>query len=151
MKAQAQQDIDRNHKVIGSNEAFKESKAVAFTGAAGLGAQGTVSLFTVTGTVLMSLFAVCSENLAGASATIEVGISGNTAALLAQTTATDIDSGEVWIDNAPATVEALPSSRILAAGTDVIATVATADITDGTLTFYALWRPLSDDGLVEAA
>lgn len=147
----AVQDTDGNGKVIGNNEAIKVSKSVAFSGAAGNGAVGSVALFTVTGEVLVTLFAVCSEDLAGATATIEAGVSGNTAALLAQTTATDIDNGEVWIDNAPATVEALPSPRILTNGTDIIATVGTANITDGTLKFYALWRPLSDDANLVAA
>lgn len=139
------QDRDANYQVIGSNEAFKTVETVAFTGAAGLGAQGTVALFTVTGAVLVSLFGVCSEDLVGATATIEVGIAGNTAALLAQTVATDIDVDEVWVDTAPATVEALPTSKIISNGQDIIATVATAAITDGTIAFYALWRPLSDN------
>lgn len=127
------------------------SKSKAYTGAAGLGAQGAATLFTVTGDVIVGLFAVCSENLAGAGATLEVGIVGNTAALLAQTTGTNIDAGHVWIDNAPATVEALPSPKILTNGTDIIETIATNDVTDGTLTYYAFWRPLSSTGNVVAA
>lgn len=125
------------------------SKELAYDGT--IGATGADTLFTVTGTVALRIFAVCSEDLAGATATIEVGISGNTAALIAQTTATDIDSGEVWKDNAPAAVEGLPSEFILTGGTDIIETIATAAITDGTLTYYCLWVPISDDGNVVAA
>lgn len=127
------------------------SKTRAYTGAAGLGAQGASTLFTVTGDVIVNVFAVCTENLAGATATIEIGISGNTAALIAQTTATEIDLGEVWVDNAPATVEALPGAKILTNGTDIIETIATADITDGTVIFYCAWRPLSQDSNLVAA
>src|ERR1043165_8130978 len=98
--------LDANGNPVSYNGHIVTKKTVAFTGAAGLGAQGATVRFTVTGDVIATVFAVCSEDLAGASATIEVGISGNTAALLPQTTATQIDTGEVWVDTGPATVEA---------------------------------------------
>jgi hypothetical protein len=79
------------------------------------------------------------------------GISGNTAALLAQSTATNIDTGEVWVDTGPATIEAVPGDKILTNGTDIIQTIATADITDGTLTYYCLWVPLTTGASVVAA
>lgn len=142
---------DGNGRVIPNRTAFQAEKSIAFTGAAGLGAQGAITLFTVTGDILLSIFAVCSEDLAGASATIATGISGNTAALIAQATATDLDNGEIWIDATPATIEALPDPRIITGGADVIATIATANITDGTLKWYALWSPLSSDGNLVAA
>lgn len=150
---QAAQDRDANRVTVSTNGAFKQVKQVAFTGAAGLGAVGTVNLFTVTGTVLVSVFAVCSENLAGATATLEIGISGNTQGVIPQVTATDVDDGEILVSGGGlGTVENLSAeSKVLTGGTDVIATVGTADITDGTLTFYCLWRPLSDDGNVVAA
>lgn len=150
MVTTASMQRDANYRTIETNEAFVTPLEVALTGAAGAGAVGTVNLFTVTGTVVVSIFAVCSEDLAGATATLEVGIAGNTAGLLAQTLATDIDNGEVWVDNTPATIEAVPSSRVLTNGTDIIGTVGTANITDGTLTFYCLWRPLSNDGNIVA-
>jgi len=127
------------------------SKTIAYAGTAGKGAQGATTLFTVTGDVTAAVFAKCTEDLAGASATIEVGISGNTAALIAQSTATNIDTGEIWLDTSPATVESTPTEKLLIGGTDIIETVATADITDGTLTYYCLWSPLSSDGDVIAA
>lgn len=130
---------------------LRTTKTRAYTGAAGLGEIGATTLFTVTGVVSVRIFGICSEDLVGATATIAVGISGNTAALIALTTATEIDNNEIWLDTGPATVEALPSSQILAAGTDIIETVATANITDGTLTMYCLWLPISDDGDVVAA
>lgn len=127
-------------------------KQVTFTGAAGLGAVGTVALFTVTGRVEYTLVPSCSESLVSAGGgTVEVGIAGNTAAIIAQTTATEIDTGEVWVDNAPATVEATPGKKVIAGGQDIILTVGTADVTDGTLDFDIIWRPLSVDGSVVAA
>ena len=142
---------DANRVPIQSNETFLVSKTRTFDGSAGNGAQGAANLFTVTGDVLVTVFAVCSENIAGAG-TIEVGISGNTAAILAQIAdATNLDNGEVWADSAPATVEALPGAKILTGGADIIETIGTADLTDGTITYYCLFRPLSSDATITAA
>jgi len=118
------------------------------------GTGNPATLFTVTGEVLLVVFGSCDTNLAGDSATIEVGFSGNTAALIAQTTATDIDDGDVWLDATPGVGgEALGSSAVFVVndGADVIQTVATANITAGVLNYFCLWRPLSSDGNVVAA
>jgi hypothetical protein len=115
------------------------------------GTGNPATLFTVTGDVLVHIFGVCTTLLAGASATVEVGVSSGTALLLAQTTATDIDASEVWKDTAPALVETLPSSFIIPAGQDIIQTVATANITAGVITYYAIWRPLNSTGKIVAA
>ena len=124
----------------------------AFTGAAELGAAGATTLFTVTGSVIAAIVGVCTADLTvTGAATIEVGISGNTAALVAQTTASTIDGGELWVDGTPASVVSLPSSKVLTNGTDIIETIATADIDGGALTYYCLWNPLSSDGDVVAA
>lgn len=128
------------------------TKSRAYDGGSGTGAAGATTLFTVTGDVLVAVFGVCSEDLVSAGGgTVEIGISGNTAALIAQTTATGIDNGEVWVDNSPATVESYPTEKILTGGTDIIETIGTADVTDGTLTMYCVWIPLSSDGNVVAA
>lgn len=112
------------------------------------------TIFTVTGTVLVKVFGVCETDLAGATATLEVGIAGNTAGLIAQSTATDIDAGEIWHDATPdAGIEAssVAVERILANGADIIGTVGTSNITSGAIKFFCVWYPLSEDGLVEAA
>jgi len=75
----------------------------------------------------------------------------NIASLIAQTTATDIDANEVWIDTAPATVEALPGDKILTNGTDIIQTVATDTVTAGAITFYCIWTPLSSSANITSA
>lgn len=125
------------------------TKAITYV-AATTGAIGATTLFTVTGVVALRVFAVCSADLtSGGSSTIEVGITGNTAALIAQTTSTGIDVGEIWLDTAPATVEALPTTYIVAS--NVIQTIATATITGGAMTYYCLWSPISADGEVTAA
>lgn len=114
------------------------------------GATGATTLFTVTGLVAVRVFAVCSSDLtSGGAATIGVGVAGNTASLIAQTTATAIDNGEIWIDTSPATVEALPAILILS-GTNIIQTIATTTVTGGVLTYYVVWTPISPDGELTA-
>ena len=124
---------------------FTASKAITFS-ALTTGAVGATTLFTVTGVVAVRLFGVVSGADVTGSGTIEAGIVGNTASLLAQTTGTSLDVGEIWVDTGPATVEALPALSILAAGTDIIQTIATDTLTAGTLTYYCLWFPISTDG-----
>lgn len=110
------------------------------------------TLFTVTGDVLMVIWGVCSTNLEGASATVEVGVTGNTPALIAQTTATDIDAGEVWRDATPAVgAELLNDPIFVADGLDVILTVSTANVTAGVIRFYCIWYPVSSGATVVAA
>lgn len=116
------------------------------------GTGNPATLFTVTGTVMAIVFGHCTTLLASTSGTLEVGVAGNTAALIAQTTATDIDAGEVWRDAAPAVgAEALNDPLVIVGGADIIETVATANITAGVITYYCLWMPLSADGNVVAA
>lgn len=147
-------DRDANHvPLAGGVMPFLQRKSRTYTGAAGLGATGATTLFTVTGTVLARIFGACQVDLAGATATIEGGIAGNTAALIAQTTATNIDAGMSWVDATPATIEGVDFSNgfIIAAGQDILETIATAAISAGQLDFYCFWRPLSVDGAVVAA
>lgn len=145
--AQGQQ-IDANYRTVTSNEAFLLSSAWTFVENA-TGDTGAHTLFTVTGDVLLSVFAVCSTNLAG-SATIEVGVTGNTAGILAQIAdATTLDAGEVWVDDtATIGVKAIPTTKLVTNGLDVLLTIGSADLTAGVVTFYCLWRPLSSDGNV---
>ena len=151
-KYDASLDRDANRVGIQGVNSFKSTTSVTFA-AGTTGAVDTFSLFTVTGDVLLTIFAVCNTDLtSGGAATIEVGVAGNTAGLIAQTTATDIDDGDVWVDATPGVgVQALPGTFIVNDGADVIYTVGTTTITGGVLEFYCLWRPLSSDGNVVAA
>ena len=122
-------------------------KTITFTGAANLGAVGTVALATVTGAVWITALACrCTTLLAGASATVEVGDATNTAALIAQTTGTDIDTGEFWNSATPITIGPPVLNKLLAA--NAIITVATADVDSGVLEFTFFWHPVSSDGLI---
>ena len=117
------------------------------------GAQGTFTIFQVTGDVyIQQIYGLCQTTLAGVGATIELGITGNTAVLIAQTTAADLEQYEVWQDATPETnpgvIILLSRSWILANGADIILTVATADLTAGDVDFHCVWRPLSVDGKI---
>lgn len=149
MAVNAQFNRDNNYVPI-TALGFTATKAITFS-ALTTGATGATTLFTVTGTVALRLFGVVSGTDVTGFGTIEAGIAGNTAALLAQTTGTALDVGEVWIDNAPATVEPLPALQIIGAGQDVIQTIGTDTLDSGTLTYYCLWFPISNDGQITAA
>lgn len=124
------------------------SKSITYA-ALTTGAVGATNLFTVTGTVALQIFGVCSVNIAG-SGTIEVGIAGVTAGLIAQTTGTDIDADKIWVDNAPAKIETLPSQVVLT-GQTIIQTIASDTLTGGTMTYYCCWIPVSTSASVVAA
>jgi outer membrane cobalamin receptor len=120
------------------------------------GAQAAYTIFTVTGNVyLYGIFGVCKTLLdSGGAATIELGIEGNTAALIAQTVATELDADEIWQDAAPtanpAAVILLAHSFTVANGADIILTIDTADLTAGEIDIYTWWLPLSTNGNVLA-
>ncbi len=140
------------------------TKTVAFTGAAGLGAQGTVSIFTVTGDVEWQPYPVkCTESLVGA-ATMDYGITGTATDLVSGIIwgtfgdATTFDTGEWWggisdTDSLAGGEQAVSGSGfpLYVISNSVILTVGAADITDGTLVFYCRWRPLSAGATVAAA
>ena len=131
-----------------TNLGLTATKSITYS-ASTTGATGATTLFTVTGLVNIRLMAVCSTSLTG-SGTIEAGISGATAIAIAQTTGTDIDTGEIWLDTTPATNEAYPSGIILN-GSDIIQTIATNTLTAGVLKYFCIWSPISSDGNVSAA
>ncbi len=118
------------------------------------GTGNPATLYTVTGDIAFRLKAVCTVDLAGASATIEVGTSFATAGIIAQTTATNIVEGELWHDASPdADVELITvlAERVLVNSGDIIQTVATQNITAGAIQYDLFWRPLSDNATVVAA
>lgn len=149
---------DSNYQIHNALDAFNvvETTPSAFDGgttdARGNdgGSNDPFTLFTVTGEVLIRIFGVCTTTLTGATATLEVGLTGNTAALIAQTTATDIDANDIWLDATPSvrtdTLANLTGAHIIVASSDIIETVATSDVTAGQIRYVCMWRPLSHDG-----
>ena len=114
-----------------------------------------ITAFTVTGDVVMKVVGICKASLTGSGAiTVEVGVSGNTAVLIAQIAdATDLVITEIYHDATPdATIEASSvfTEWINSTGQDVIVTT-TGTVTGGTIALYCFWYPLSADGNVIAA
>ena len=116
-------------------------------------ATGTFKIADVTGVVSVQLFATCGVDLVSAGGgTLEVGTALSTAGLIAQTTGTDLDVGDIWHDNAPdASIELTSVVTAKIVTQDINYKIGTADISAGAVTFYILWSPISDDGLVELA
>lgn len=117
----------------------------------------TQTIFTVTGDVLMAVFGIAKAAVtSGGTPTIELGVSGATAALISQIVdATDLAIDEIWHSATPTlTVEQLGilGSRdfVISNGQDVIYTIGGAAITAGDINFYGLWVPLSTNGDVVA-
>lgn len=107
------------------------------------GAVGNHDIFTVTGAAHVVVVAYCTEDLAGATATISVGTDGVVAGLIPLTTATNIDTGMVWFgDNAPSECEAIASMGGAFLCDNISYDILTAPIDDGTLTFTCFWTPL---------
>ena len=125
------------------------------------GSVGTVDIFTVTGDVEMGIYGICKASISDSTttATLEVGVSGNTAVFIAQLTAgTQLLVNEIWHDASPtttieATVGGFVDARMFvnSGGQDVIMTIGTAAISAGSITFYSWWRPLSANGNVVSA
>lgn len=149
--------FDRDANGVPFSEWFTASKSVTYVGGTANGVgdfdgdSNPNTLFDVTGVVLVKIFGVCGTDLVGATATIEVGVDGGTATLLAQTTGTDLDAGDLWHDASPdAKVEASTVLSEKVVKDDIIETVGTANITAGEITYYVIWKPISQGASVVA-
>jgi len=120
------------------------------------GANDPYTIFTVTGDVLVAaVWGVCNTSLVGA-ATLEVGVVGNTAKILAQITdATTLDDGDLYTDDG---TEAgadyvVPAGGWIALndGADIIETTGTTNITAGQIDYYCIWAPVEDGAKVTSA
>ena len=120
-------------------------------------ASAATTLFTVTGDVIVRIFGICKASLTSSGAiTVEVGVSGNTAVLIAQLAdAKTLITNEIWVDATPTlTVEAVPAGVhdgfIVSNGQNIILTPS-GTFTAGMIDFYCSWKPLSIDGNVAVA
>ena len=150
---------DTNYPVLDPTlRPFHVDKVITFTGNTANtwgdhdGTLDGSSIFEVTGLVRASVIAVVETTLVGA-ATIELGIAGSTASVLAQVAdASGMAAGEIWHD---ATVDAkLEATTVLNDNLltqDIILTSGAANVTAGKIRFTCLWYPVSENGLVEAS
>lgn len=125
-------------------------KTITFTGAAGAGAVGQVTVATPTGLVLVkSVIPRCTTDLTGATATLTLGQAASVAALIAVTVATTIDAGQYWVSNAPgATLLALPAAlQGFLLATPLTLDVLVAAVTAGVLTFDIEYQSINGGSL----
>lgn len=118
------------------------------------------TLFKVDGDVIVSDFwGVCNVAVVSASdtGTLEVGVTGNTAKLLAQTTAGSgtIVAGDVLVDagSEPGVdVNAFSGAKhYLSNGADIIETLATNNMNSGQVDWYIVWAPAEPGAKISAA
>src|SRR3990167_10341020 len=141
---------DENKNPFDALDSFNVLKITpsAFTGAANArgdkdGTQAAFPLFTVTGEVLMRIFGVVTTTLVGAG-TLEVGVTGNTAGLIAQVAdATTLAASDFYYAATSTKVGATLLSDILGPyiilnGLDILEKVGTADITAGNIYYVCL-------------
>jgi len=123
------------------------SKQVTFTGAANLGAVGTVPWFTTTGVIhIVKILGYVNTNLAGATATLALGVTGSTSAFIGATTATTLlTTAPIWMSTtATANVLAIPSGvQNFITDQNIIGTVATAAVSSGAITLYVEYKQVS--------
>lgn len=118
----------------------------------------TGAAFTVTGLVAARAYAVVGATAVQSTSgttTIELGVTGSTALLIAQTTIdnSDFAANDVWVDNNPADSFATrpDAFKLISNGLDILLTRSVDDITQGIMTVYVEWYPISADGNVVAA
>ena len=112
----------------------------------------TETLFTVTSEVEVIVVGYIDiAPTAVGALTLEVGVAGATAAIIAQTGKAALLLDLLWMNAAPAVLVAKPTAFLIANGLDISHIIAGDDATAGKITYYCWWRPLSPDGLVVPA
>ncbi|KKM86590.1 hypothetical protein LCGC14_1277470 [marine sediment metagenome] len=115
---------------------------------------GTLTLFTVTGDVFVSIIPIITTDLtSAAAANIRMGVVGATDAMIVDSLSTVLDARGIWVDQTPdSEIEPLDRTRsyIITDGNDINLTLD-AQVDAGAITFYCFWTPLSADGNVVVA
>jgi hypothetical protein len=138
---------------------FDDSPRLVRKAYADLTGYDTAAAFTVTGDVKVQVFGVVGATAIASTSgttTLSVGTTESAVGIIAASTVngTQFAATDVWVDATPANdVEALAAQdwHIIGGGADIILTRSVDDLTQGTLTLYCLWEPLSADGNVVAA
>lgn len=116
--------------------------------------QASHEVFTVTGLVRVRLWVVCTENVAGAGASIQFGYGGVTNGFIATTAAADLDANELWYDATPTTVIDTTATVMIfdyvINGLHIGYEITGGAMTDGTLVFHCVWEPLASGATVVA-
>ncbi len=155
-------DSQRNPHLTLDSYNIEVSRPAAFTGGTPNtrgddgGTSDPFTLFTVSGDVIVRIFGVCTVDLVSAGGgTLSVGVTGNTAALIAAETATEIDATGIYLSATQVlgavALSTLPGPFLVVNSLPIIETIGTADITAGNIYYICMWRPLSPGATVTAA
>ena len=142
---------------ITSGIGIQEEAVINFNGnqAGDPGAVGLYKIFRVNGLVSAQVYAFVENDLIGSSATISVGVqreahagggSDSTAAFIASTTASQLNTSEIWYGASPQAVfiaNTVTNFPALVISRDITISVGTAAITSGRIRFVCLWKPIS--------
>jgi len=143
------QDVKTLANIKGSGGGYLAKKTITLSGAA---VPVTETLFTVTGEVEVIVIGYIDTAVTGTGTlTLEVGVAGATAGLIALTAEAALLIDLIWVDAAPSVLEPKPSWSIIANSLDIVHTIRTDAATAGKITYYCWWRPLSNDGNVVSA
>lgn len=146
---------------VGNPQRRLASKVISNAAASLTTGASPVTLFTVTGDVVARVWATIQTAITstGGTGTLAIGVTGNTGAFIAATTAdgTNFPTGAVWAgDTSPTLKSEVFSGTALngapiASSANIICTVATNSMTAGAITFYCEWYPASSSGYVVGA
>ena len=114
--------------------------------------QGATNLFTATGLVELAIMATTEAAVtSGGTPTLEVGVTGSTALFVAQiANATGLAADEIYAGTTAVKGAAVPGFKLLNDASAIL-TLGGADLTAGTLKFYAMWRPIEAGATLVAA
>lgn len=143
---QAIRDLDQRRIADIVSVSTPDGSATAWT-------QAAHRLFTVTGTAMVRVFGVVTETITGA-ATGEVGVAGATAGLIAQlANMGTLAAGDIFINATTATAVPLGvlSDYAVVTDIDIDLKIASANVTNGAITFYCQYIPVSAGATVVAA
>ena len=133
------------------------TKTITFTGGAGAGAVGNVTVWTISGRVLLVSMppAFCTTLLteSGPTATVSLGTTTSTALIIAPTNSTLIDANEWWDSETDGAIIEGSGVELLGAGgltsglaisQNIVITCAVTNTNAGVLVFDGCWyRPLT--------
>lgn len=139
------------------------SKTITWTGASGLGANGTTTtFFTVTGG-LVAIYAIAgrvttNHTVSNALATISMGVTGQTALFVPLTVVLNVTglltATPIWVSTTPTAggilLPSITQNNVIAA--NIIATIGgTGNVTGGVLEMNVLWQPVTPGAQLVAA
>ena len=128
---------------------YLSSKTVTFTGASGLGQNGsTTTWFTVAGglVVIDEISGRCTTNCTGATSTQSLGVVGLTSLFIAATVMTTLTTAApIWMSSTPTAAglikPTITQNSVIA--TNIISSVLVADTTGGVVEINVRWHPLT--------